>query len=235
MTPRAAISRQWIDRLGDGPVALGYDIATSDRGTANPSAVTVSQRDSRVTIARLIVSWKTRDPEIAKAVLTCVFDDLEFAGIKPRRLVVDASSEKYYAANVQTQFRRRCPVELIAGNQKLKFRGEELDAKTLLGNMYASALEDALFLLPAGDWIELDQRLVKREAGRFVTDLGPNGEHGDTFDSSKLSYWGLQSGGSVRAAGASVGDPHGRKTADRPGVIGPIGRLPNRNPNRLSC
>jgi hypothetical protein len=225
MTPREAITRDWIDRMGDGPVALGYDIATTAKGTSNPSSVTVSQRDGKVAIARLIVVWKTPDPEVAKGVLEVVFDHLEFAGVKPRRLVVDASSERYYAANVAAVFRRRCPVELIGGNQKLKFRGEELDAKSLLGNMYASALEDGLFLLPAGEWIELDHRLVKREAGRFVTELGPNGEHGDTFDSSKLSYWGLQSGGQTRASSAPVGDAFGRQSLRRPGIIGPIGKL----------
>lgn len=235
MTPREAISRQWIDRLGDGPAALGYDIATTAKGTSNPSSFTVAQRDGKVAIARLVVVWKTPDPEVAKAVLEAVFDDLDAAQVKPRRLVVDASSERYYAANVAAVFKRRCPVDLIGGNQKLKFRGEELDAKTLLGNMYASALEDGLFLLPAAEWIELDHRLVKREAGRFVTELGPNGEHGDTFDSSKLSYWGLQSGGQVRASSAPVGDAHGRGSLRRPGIIGPIGRLASelRNPNSV--
>lgn len=226
MTPREAISSAWTSRLTDGPLALGYDIATSERGTSNPSALTVMQRDGRMAISRLVISWKTREPAVARAVLTAVLDDLRAADKKPRRLVIDASSEKYYAADLRTFLRSRVAVELVAGGQKLSFRNEEMDAKTLLGNMYVSAIEDGLLLLPEGAWIELDHRLVKREAGRFVTDLGPGGEHGDTFDSGKLAYWGLQSAGVVGAAAVQVGTGTGAASpAKRPGLIGPIGRI----------
>ena len=229
MTPRTAINPAWAALLTDGPLALGYDVATTQRGTSNPSAVTVLQREGRMVFGRLVLSWKTRDPAVARAVLGCVLDDIETAGQKARRLVIDASSEKYYAADVRASLARRCPVELVSGNQKLKFRNEEMDAKSLLGNLYCAALEDGLLLLPAGDWIALDHRLVKREAGRFVTDLGPGGEHGDTFDAAKLAYWGLQSGGTVAAHAAQVGDFTGAGSGsaaslrNRPGLIGPIG------------
>ena len=195
MRTRDAIDSSWTDLLTDGPLALGYDIATTEKAKSNPSGLTVMQQDSRISISRLVISWKTADPAVAHEVISCVLDDLAARKLKPRRLVIDASSEKYFAVATRTKFRKRCPVELIAGNQKLKFRNEEMDAKSLLGNMYCAAMEDGFILLPAGDWIELDLRLVKREAGRFVTDLGPGGEHGDLFDAGKLAYWGLQSGG----------------------------------------
>lgn len=226
MTPRQAINPAWADLLTEGPIALGYDVATTERGTSNPSGVTVLQREARLSISRLVVTWKTREPAVARAVLGCIFDDIESRGLKPRRLVIDASSEKYYAADVRTAFVRRCAVELVSGNQKLKFRGEEMDAKSLLGNMYCAALEDGLLLLPAGEWIEMDHRLVKREAGRFVTDLGPGGEHGETFDGGKLAFWGLQGGGPVQAHAVPVGSMGGRDPLkNRPGVIGPIGGM----------
>lgn len=229
MIPRAAISSQWTDLLTDGPLALGYDVATSEKGVSNPSSVTVLQRQGRTSIARLVVAWKTREPAVARQILTAILDDIAAAGQKARRLVIDASSERYYAADIRTHLRARCPVELVAGNQKLDFRGETLDAKTLLGNMYVSAIEDALLLLPAGEWIEFDHRLVKVESGRFVTDLGPAGEHGDTFDSGKLALWGLHSGGPVAAHATPVGTAAASSSAsasslmDRPGLIGPIG------------
>lgn len=226
MTPRQAISPDWAQLLSEGPIALGYDVATSEKGVSNPSAVNVMQRDGRVAISRLVVSWKTREPAVARQVLSCILDDIQRVGKKPRRLVIDSSNEKYYAADVRTFFRARCPVELVAGGQKLTFRGESLDAKSLLGNMYVSAIEDALLLLPAGEWIEFDHRLVKVEAGRFVTDLGPGGEHGDTFDAGKLSYWGLNSGGSTRAhatqVGTGVASPSSSSLKNRAGLIGPI-------------
>ena len=225
MNVRQAINPAWTDFLGEGTVALGYDVATSQKGMANPSALTVMQKDSRMAITRLLISWKTREPAVARAVLRSVFDDLARAGKKARRLVIDASSERFYAADIRTFFQKDCPVELVAGNQKLQFRGEELDAKSLLGNMYVSGIEDGLILMVGGQWVEMDHRLVKIEAGRFVTDLGPGGEHGDTFDSGKLAYWGLQSGGSCHAEAVQVGSfGHKVNLKNRPGLIGPIGR-----------
>lgn len=206
ITPRAAIPSSWANRLSDGQLALGYDVATTQGGTSNPSSLSVIQREGRLCITRLIVSWKTREPIIARQVIASVLDDIEARQLKPRRLVIDASSERYFAADVRTMFASRCGVDLVAGNQKLEFRGETLDAKTLLGNMYVSAMEDGLILLPAGEWIEVDHRLVMREAGGFTTSLGPSGEHGDTFDSGKLAYWGLNNAsGPVRADALRVG------------------------------
>jgi hypothetical protein len=193
MTPREAITSEWADLLTDGPLALGYDVATTEKGKSNPSGITVLQQVGRINISRLVITWKTAEPEVARQVVSAVLDDIEARKMKPRRLVIDASSEKYYAADMKTFVRKRCAVELIAGGQKLKFRNEVMDSKTLLGNMYSAAMEDGFILLPAGAWIELDLRLVKRDGGRFVTDLGPGGEHGEVFDSGKLAYWGLQS------------------------------------------
>jgi hypothetical protein len=193
MTPRQAISSEWADLLTEGPLALGYDVATTEKGKSNPSGITVMQQVGRINISRLVITWKTAEPEVARQVISAVLDDIEVRKMKPRRLVIDASSEKYYAADMRTFVKKRCGVELIAGGQKLKFRNEVMDSKTLLGNMYSAAMEDGFILLPAGSWIELDLRLVKRDGGRFVTDLGPGGEHGEVFDSGKLAYWGLQS------------------------------------------
>lgn len=192
MTPRQAIPPSWADLLTDGPLAIGYDVATTDKGKSNPSGITVMQQVGKLNISRLVLTWKTAEPEVARQVITCVLDDIDSRGLKPRRLVIDASSEKYFAADMRAVIKKRCAVELVSGNQKLRFRNEEMDAKSLLGNMYASALEDGLILLPAGAWVALDLRLVRRESGRFTTDLGPGGEHGEVFDSGKQAYWGLQ-------------------------------------------
>lgn len=207
MLVRAAIPRDWSDRLTDGPISLGLDLATTTRATSNPSAIAVQQREGRQTLTRLMISWKTADPDVTEAVVACVMDDIERAARKPRRLVIDNSNEKFFATRLRRRFAGRTIIDLVAGNQKIEFRGETLDSKTLLGNLYASAIEDGLLLLPAGGWIELDHRLVMREAGGFITQLGPNGEHGDTFDAGKLAYYGLQSTtGTVRADALQVGN-----------------------------
>jgi hypothetical protein len=154
---------------------------------------------------RLLVSFKSREPAVARQMISAILEDIEAARTKPRRLVIDASSERYFAADIRTAFAGRVAVELVSGAEKLEFRGERMDAKTLIGNMYVSALEDGYVTLPAGEWIEVDHRLVMREAGGFTTSLGPNGEHGDTFDACKLAYWGLHSSGPVRAEALQVG------------------------------
>lgn len=224
MTPREAIPSDWAARITDGALALGYDVATSEGGVSNPSALNVMERVGRVCMSRLVVSWKTREPAVARQIFSAVLDDIQRVGRKPRRLVIDASNEKYFAADMRTFLRARVAVDLVAGNQKLAFRGEELDAKTLLGNMYSAGIEDGLILLPSGEWIEYDHRLVKREAGRFVTDLGKAGEHGDTFDAGKLAYWGLHASGSPKAEAAQVGTgvSGNQNLNNRPGLIGPL-------------
>lgn len=223
MTPRTALPSSWLDTLTNGQLAIGYDIATSERGTANPSSICVSQRDGAMTHSRLVLAWKSNDPSIAKQFISLILDDLAARQLKPRRLTIDASSERYFATDIRRIFAARVPVDLVAGNQRLDFRGESMDAKTLLGNIYCAAVEDGLFTLPTGEWIELDQRLVKREGGRFVTDLGPNGEHGDTFDSCKLALWGLQSGGPIQAEAIGIGAAGSTKPI-RQGIIGPLGK-----------
>ncbi len=216
-----AIPADWTSRLTSGPVGMGYDIATTERGTSNPSSLTVSQSVGGKWFARLVLAWKTSDPEIAKAILARVLDQLAAVHARPRRLCVDASNEKYFARQIQQLFSARVPVELIAGQQKLRHRGIELDAKTLLGNLFAALLEDGLAVIPSADWIEYDYRLVKREAGGFVTETGKNGEHGDCFDSGKLSHWSLTSGsGTVAADPIPVGEfGHGPNV--RPGIKNP--------------
>lgn len=216
-----AIPSDWTARLTREPVGMGYDIATTERGTSNPSSLTISQSHAGKWYARLVLAWKTSDPEIARAILRHVLDQLAAVAVRPRRLCVDASNEKYFARQIQQEFSGRVPVELIVANQKLRHRGIELDAKTLLGNLYTALLEDGLAVLPPADWLEYDYRLVKREAGGFVTETGKNGEHGDTFDSGKLSHWALTSGtGTVAADALSVGE-FGSQAGMRPGIKNP--------------
>jgi hypothetical protein len=220
MTLRDAIPSNWTATIGDGPIAIGYDVGTTERGTSNPSSITVTEDGKPKAHVRLLVAWKSADPEIAIALLSLLLDDLAAAGHRVRRLVIDASSERFHARTVRRRLAGKCPVLLIAGNQKLRYQGEEMDSKTLLGNIWCNALDDGACTLPGGDWIAEDHRLVKREAGGFTTATGKAGEHGDTFDSSKLAWWGLRStGGSARGIGAAqvgTGTGSAAKTSSPP-------------------
>jgi hypothetical protein len=225
MTPRSAIPVEWLQALVPArPVALGLDIATTEKGTSNPSVLSVMQHASqRAFHVPLLVSWKTADPAITEQMINVALLDLVSASFRPRRLCIDASSEVFFATNLRRRFAGAVTVDLVKGGEKRKYKGEELDAKTLLGNLYCNALDDGLIILPPGDWIKEDHRLVAREKGGFATATGTGGQHGDTFDGCKLAYWGLIGGGGpVGAAGAGVGELAGAKP--RPSNFkGPIG------------
>ncbi len=90
---------------------------------------------------------------------------------------------------------------------------------------------------PNERWIIDDRFLVKRDKGSFAADLGPNGEHGDTFDGGKLAYWPLLAPGRAEAAGVPIASSPA--TAARHPVAGQIKnwlakkaglRIPTRRP-----
>jgi hypothetical protein len=189
---RDLIPVDWIDRVKPmGRIGLGHDVATSEGAVANPASLVVTQEDGNQKPERLVVAWKTEDPAVATALIKMVIEDLRRAGHTGLRLCVDASSEVYYARSLRTALLSLCQVLLIKGNQKVKHKGEEMDSKTLLGNLYANAVNDGQVPMPSGKWIAEDRRLVKKKGGKFYADLGKDGEHGDTFDGGKLALWSL--------------------------------------------
>lgn len=222
MTPREAIPNTWIDFLTNHKIGLGIDLATSDKGTSNPSSLTVTQKVGRVYKVRLLVSWKTEDPDVTKAVVKMVLEDIRLAGFRAKRLSIDASNEVFFARQLKKFLRGHCSVTLVKGGEKIKYDGHELDAKTILGNLYINELEDGNIDLPENNFIFTDHRLVKRDRGSFVTETGKAGQHGDTFDSTKLSIWSLIKGGGKVKADAV--DTTGKRKGRRKGVIGPIGK-----------
>ncbi|HMJ04694.1 MAG TPA: terminase family protein, partial [Chthoniobacterales bacterium] len=52
--------------LGSGPAGIGFDIATTEKESSNPSAVTVMEREGTDLIGVTTFVWKTRDPDLAK-------------------------------------------------------------------------------------------------------------------------------------------------------------------------
>jgi hypothetical protein len=55
-------------------------------------------------------------------------------------------------------------------------------------------------------------RLVRRDRGSFTTEVGPGGEHGDTFDSHKLAQNSLESTGGALESTKGIRLPE-RETA----------------------
>jgi hypothetical protein len=71
--------------------------------------------------------------------------------------------------------------------------------KQYLGNMLVNEFQMNRGAIPPDRYIKNDIRLVKRDKGTFATDLGENGEHGDTFDAIKLALQALRRGGAFEA------------------------------------
>ncbi len=230
-----AVPPDWSIRCGGGPLTVGYDVATTEKKSSNPSAFTVMEKLNGLYWERLVVRFKSEDPEVPSQILTSIID------ARPardwRNLNIDASSERYHSQNIRKQFRSRLPVFLIVNSEAIDWEKERFSYKTLLGDLYCSAFEDNQIALPGELFILADHRLVKKYGGGYTTDVDEDGNHGDTFDSGKLAYWGhiRKGGGRLEARGVAVGSlgPANRSIMSRPGLIGPIGGMLRRGGNRL--
>ncbi len=177
----------WRELLGEikEPVSIGFDVATTEKKTSNPSSVTITEEHGTDHYARLIFRWKTNDPKVSTAYLR------EFVTtLKTRRLVIDATNERFYAKQVRDELSKFCLVELIVSSENITVGLVELPIKTYLGNLVVNSLDDAQLALPAERWVRIDFRLVRKVAGRFDNEVDGSGNHGDSFDSTKLSLHG---------------------------------------------
>lgn len=177
----------WREQLGIGDefVSIGFDVATTEKNTSNPSSITITTKSGVDLLARLIFRWKTEDPKVSTGYVR------EFVtSLRCRRLVIDASNERFYARQVRDEFSRFCPVELVVSSENIKIGAEEMPVKTYLGNLVVNALDDARLVLPPHREVRQDFRLVRKARGRFDNEVDGSGNHGDTFDSTKLSVHG---------------------------------------------
>jgi hypothetical protein len=188
-------------------VGLGFDIATTTGQKSNYSSLTLAERAGKYVIHRVIWRWKEADAQAALSRLTpFVLGLTAHLGRSPRALCIDASSEVYFATLVRNALKDYCPVRLIRGNDAFVQNGANISAKQLLGDLYTSSLDDGLAVLPSVRWLFEDHRLVKKERGQYVADVGPDGCHADSFDSCKLAHFALASPNGAGVAAAFVRD-----------------------------
>lgn len=205
------LPKNWTDRFErDAKTGLGYDVATTEKNMSNPASITVMQQCSGMYWAKFILRWKSGSESVHRWIFLQVIKDLIDAGIRPKAASIDASNEVFFAQSLQKAALGKCPVHLIKSGEKVRFRGTDSIFKVALGNMLVAAAEDNLLALPNEEWLIDDFRLVKRDRGSFITDMGTNGEHGDTFDSTKLAMWSLE--GTTGNVEAQAVDISGRKS-----------------------
>jgi hypothetical protein len=191
------------ERLGSGKVGIGVDLATTERESSNPTAVTVTEEIGSDYVSILTVVWKTADPAVAKERFTRIVETVNGRpkGGRARRMCVDATNERYFATEVQRELSHLVPVELVIGSETIQLPGDEpITRKAHLGNLLVAAFTDNRMTVAPEQYLFNDMRLVRRDRGSFTANIGPAGEHGDTFDSHKLSIHALDStGGAITA------------------------------------
>jgi hypothetical protein len=215
----------WEQKLGDGPVAIGWDLATTEKAKSNPNAIAVVEGAGRMAIVRLVLRFKTADPDRALAIMreivaACV-RVRNGVSLSAKRLCVDGTNERFFAARVRKDLAAVVPVEIVVASESTEYLGETMPMKTYLGSQVVNDLDDGLMTLPESRWLKDDFRLVVREKGGFNNLLDSAGNHGDTFDGVKLARHGLRGRGRAEASAAQVGSGAAVGARHLPAATGP--------------
>lgn len=175
-------------------IGLGFDIATTEKETSNPSVLVVAEEKGAEICVRAVLVWKTKDPAIATDRIGRTIACIRSRDTRPRRLCVDATNERYFAAAIAKQFGEQLPVELVVASDGINVPGrdEPTNMKTLQGDLLVSCLNDNRMTLPPERYLREDFRLVRKVGGRFVCTPDAEGRHGDTFDGTKQALWALK-------------------------------------------
>jgi hypothetical protein len=135
----------WREQLGDiGDVTVGFDVATTEKNSSNPSSITIMPKSGNEHEARAILRWKTSEPKVSIGIVLEIVTTL-----KVRRLVIDATNERFFAKQLRDLCSKHCTVELVVSSEKIKVGTIELLVKTYLGNLVVNELEDGRLTLPA--------------------------------------------------------------------------------------
>lgn len=177
-----------------GVWGAGYDIATTTKQKSNPSSLTLMQSRGSERWARLIIRWKTGNPDFAKRIVQRSIDCLKQTDAIVQRLCVDATGERYFATQLASEI-KGTTVELVIASEKVQVADQMLAQKERCGSLLVNTANARLLALPPAGWVKTDFLLVKKDKGLFVNELDPAGNHADTFDSTKLAELALDGSG----------------------------------------
>jgi len=198
----------WLDVFApDAPrIGIGLDPATTTKAKSNPSGISVIQQVGLVYFARLVVRFKTDDPDVTEGLLTLILDGLRSRGLSVRRLCILATNERFFATALRKKFTGKVPVELVIESEKTAYLGEEMLYKAYLGNLFVGTIDDGYLPLPPEEFIKRDVRQVVRDRGTFDAEVAEDGGHGDTFASTSAALHALKTkSGPAIASAACVG------------------------------
>lgn len=202
-----------LEQLGNEPITIGMDVATTEGKKSNPTAVAVCQRKGVFYNVPLVWWWKTSQPEVTTNRVKWLASALKDAGKKVKVVDVDATNERFFTTNLRTIFKklRLAFVRLIIKSKKAAYKGEEMSLGSYMSNLTANAFEDNYIAVPMHRYLASDFARKKRDGSGFTAAVGPNGEHADTLDAVELSIHGqAMRGGASQAAAAPVGELAGK-------------------------
>jgi hypothetical protein len=227
LTPAEAWPDDWKYLLGDGPVAVGVDPATTTKKLSNPTSIVVTQREGLDYFMRAAIRFKTSDPAVTRAFIDLALELPE--GRRVRRVVILATSERFFATDERSRLAGRVPVELVIESEKVTYMGEEMTYKLYLGNLVVNTFNDGLLAAPNAVWLRNDLR--QPEGATFVAEPDENGNHADAFCALGASLHGLISAGGPATAKAVPTSTIGVAPVPRPGLKNPYA---NRFPKRYA-
>ncbi len=198
--------------LGEGPIGIGVDTATTTKGASNPTVVSVVEQSGVEYKVRCVFVWKTADPAVAMERLKEIVRAIRSGGRRPaRRLCIDATNERYFATTVRTELGGELPVELVIASETVEIPGQEepITKKQYLGSLLVAELDDNHLWLPPERYLREDWRIVRKEKGQFVCDPDVEGRHGDTFDGTKQGVYALKSNAGQPAYYAPISQSRG--------------------------
>lgn len=202
-------------------IGLGLDIATTTGGKSNPSGLAITQEVGLMRMVRLVVRFKTDDPDVTTGLIERVHAGLRARGLNARRLCIDATNERFFAVQLKRKLAGKLPVELIISSEKTTYMGEAMLWKVYLANLLINTADDGYLGIPPLDWLKNDLRQVVRDRGTFTAEVADDGGHADCFDGIKLSLHALMAkGGRGEVAAASTGSL-GRTQAPGRKVLNP--------------
>ncbi len=220
LTPAEAWSDDWKYLLGDGPIAVGVDPATTTKKLSNPTGLVVTQREGLDFIIRAAIRFKTNDPAVTRAFIDRAIDLPNNRRV--RRVVILATSERFFATDERSRLAGRVPVELVIESEKISYMGEEMTYKLYLGNLVVNTFNDNQVAAPNAVWLRNDLR--QPEGATFAAEPDENGNHADVFCALGASLHGLISAGGPATAAAVALSKIGAPPAVRPGVKNPYAR-----------